>query len=129
MFEAGSVDPDAVSIVGVDDGHLFPGEERGIWVGVRVPFVFAGRKISFSARAFAASGQMRLVAVEEGRAFAIRCGIGAWPGPDCLAALLRKFGLELVCESLTNPEIGPRPGITPKTVEHHVSRLAPAATP
>lgn len=47
MFEAGSVDPDAVSIVGVDDGHLFPGEERGIWVGVRVPFVFGGRNLFF----------------------------------------------------------------------------------
>ena len=124
---------------------------RNVASGVRFtcPSAWAAEIAAFSARAFAASGQVRLAAAEECRAFAIFCELGAWPGADRMAALLREFGLptrarfgpphpagvfgvltrrerdvlELVCECLTNPEIDRRPRITLKTVEHHVSRL------
>jgi DNA-binding NarL/FixJ family response regulator len=69
--------------------------------------------------------------------------LGARPGADEAAALLRQLGLgsrpgprlageltkrerevlALVSHGLSNPEIGTRLFISPKTVEHHVGRI------
>ena len=83
--------------------------------------------------------------VEARAALAIYVGVGA-PDAERAASLLRRLGesdrvrapapsaldiltrrerevFDLLAEQLTNPEIGRRLGITPKTVEHHVSNV------
>lgn len=52
-------------------------------------------------------------------------GIAAHPGPRTHARLTKRETeiLSLVVQGLTNPEIGQRLYISPKTVEHHVSRI------
>jgi DNA-binding NarL/FixJ family response regulator len=52
-------------------------------------------------------------------------GEGTRPGPRIPGELTRREGevLDLLSLGLSNPEIGQRLFISPKTVEHHVSRI------
>lgn len=63
--------------------------------------------------------------VSESAALLRELGIATHPGPRTPASLTRRETeiLALVAEGLTNPEIGRRLFISPKTVEHHVSRI------
>jgi DNA-binding CsgD family transcriptional regulator len=52
-------------------------------------------------------------------------GVGSRPGPRVSGKLTRREGevLDLLSHGLSNPEMGRRLFISPKTVEHHVSRI------
>jgi DNA-binding NarL/FixJ family response regulator len=52
-------------------------------------------------------------------------GVGSRPGPRVSGKVTRREGevLDLLSHGLSNPEIGRRLFISPKTVEHHVSRI------
>lgn len=88
-------------------------------------------------------GQVELAVREAEAALETYRGLGARPDVDRTRALLRRLGvrshtvdrlagpltpreqevLELLCEGLTNAQIGQRLSVTPKTAEHHVGRV------
>jgi ATP/maltotriose-dependent transcriptional regulator MalT len=63
--------------------------------------------------------------VSETAALLRELGIATHPGPRTPASLTQREAeiLALVAKGMTNPEIGQRLYISPKTVEHHVSRI------
>ena len=101
------------------------------------------------AEALIAAGQKELAVVEARAALAVFRTLGARPDADRTGALLSRLGaptrsvsrgeapeaavhgltsrerevLALVCEGLTNAQIGQRLYVTTKTAEHHVGRV------
>ena len=100
------------------------------------------------AEALAGGGQVELAIDEARAALETFVALDAGPDADRTAALLRRLGapatrarsadptqllaaltarehqvLELLCEGLTNAQIGQRLYVTTKTAEHHVSRI------
>jgi DNA-binding CsgD family transcriptional regulator/tetratricopeptide (TPR) repeat protein len=132
-----------------DDASAVPLLQQAEAMVIEDPRPVLRARIGYAlAQALAGAGQVEL-AIEEARAALENfLALDAGPDADRTAALLRRLGapasrarsmdptqllagltareqqvLQLLCEGLTNAQIGLRLFVTTKTVEHHVSRV------